>query len=119
MLRVNTKYFGTVAVLYLQGRIVNGDTLTLRNAIQSLAEATDVKLDLAGVTSVDAHGLGVMLELRENALARGMNFELMNLTDMVSRVFEITRLDSVFRISSRTKFIPTASRLPCVSTIAA
>ena len=110
MLKVHAKNLGTVAVLCLQGRIVNGETETLRNAVHSLSEVSAVILDLARVTTVDAGGLGVMLELREQAESRGIRFELMNVTKLVSRVLEVTRLDSVFQIASGVEFLPAVSR---------
>src|SRR2546426_8496263 len=110
MLKVHAKKLGTVAVLCLQGRIVNGETETLRNAVHSLSEVSVVILDLARVTTVDASGLGVMLELREQAESRGIRFELMNVTKLVSRVLEVTRLDSVFQITSGVESFPAVSR---------
>lgn len=110
MLKVHAKKLGTVAVLGLQGQIVNGETELLRNAMHSLSEVSAVILDLARVTTVDAHGLGVMLELREQAEANGISFELMNVTRWVSRVLEITRLDSVFQITAGVEFFPAVSR---------
>jgi anti-sigma B factor antagonist len=109
MLKVQTKSLGTVAVLCLQGQIVNGETETLRNAVNSLPEVSAVVLDLARVTTVDAGGLGVMLELRQHAESKGIRFELMNVTKWVSRVLEVTRLDSVFQITSGVEFFPTVS----------
>jgi anti-anti-sigma factor len=110
MLKVHATKLGTVAVLCLQGQIVNGETEILRNAVQSLSEVSAVILDLALVTTVDAGGLGVMLALREQAESRGIRFELMNVTKQIGRVFEITRLDSVFRITSGVEFFPAVSR---------
>jgi anti-anti-sigma factor len=114
MLKVHAKKLGTVAVLCLQGQIVNGETEILRNAVHSLpdalSEVSAVKLDLARVTTVDAGGLGVMLALREQVEARGIRFELMNVNKWVSRVLEVTRLDSVFRITSGVEFLPGAAR---------
>src|SRR5512138_283270 len=98
MLKVHAKNLGTVAVLCLQGQIVNGETEILRNAVHSLSETSAVILDLARVTTVDAHGLGVMLDLREQAQEKGMGFKLMNVNQPLSRILEITRLDSVFQI---------------------
>jgi len=100
MLKVHAKNLGTVAVLCLQGQIVNGETEILRNAVSSLSETSAVILDLARVTTVDAHGLGVMLELRERTHAKGIRFELMNVTKQISRVLEVARLDSIFQITS-------------------
>jgi anti-sigma B factor antagonist len=110
MLKVHAKRLGTIAVLSLEGQIVNGETEMLRQAMHSLSTVSAVKLDLAGVTTVDAGGLGAMLELREQAEASGIRFELMNVTKQIRRVFEITRLDSVFRIAAGVEFFPTVSR---------
>jgi len=110
MLKVQAKNLGTATVLCLQGHIVIGDTETLRNVVQSLSETSAVVLDLARVTTVDAHGLGVMLELRERMLERGIRFELMNVSESMSWVLEITRLDSVFQITSGVEFFPQVSR---------
>src|SRR6185503_5825641 len=100
MLNIHAKKLGTVAVLSMQGQIVNGETETLRNAVQSLSEVSAIKLDLARVTTVDAGGLGVMLALREQVESKGIRFKLMNIPRQVGRVLEITRLDSVFQITA-------------------
>src|SRR6266545_6411147 len=109
MLKVQAKKLGTVAVLCLQGQIVNGETEILRNAVNSQSDVSAVILDLAQVTTVDAGGLGVMLALREQAESKGICFELMNVTKQISRVLEITRLDSVFQITSGVEFSPSVS----------
>jgi anti-anti-sigma factor len=110
MLKIQSKKLDTVAVLSLQGQIVNGETEILRDAVESLSSVSAVKLDLERVTTVDAGGLGVMLSLREQAEAKGIRFELLNVTKQIIKVFEITHLDSVFRITSGVEFFPTVSR---------
>src|SRR6266545_1817365 len=110
MLKVHAKNLWTVAVLCLQGQIVNGETEILRDAVRSQSEVSAVILDLARVTTVDAGGLGVMLALREEVESKGIRFELMNVTKQISRVLEVTRLDSVFQINSGVEFFPTVSR---------
>jgi anti-anti-sigma factor len=52
------------------------------------------------VTTVDAHGLGVLLQLREQTLAKGIHLELRNVNQPMYRIFEITRLNTVFDIDS-------------------
>jgi anti-anti-sigma factor len=106
MLNVHAKNRGTVVVLSLQGQIVTGETKVLRNAVQSLSGVSAVKLDLARVSTIDAGGLGAMLELREQAESRGIRFELLNVNKRIGRVFEITRLDTVFRITTGGKLFP-------------
>jgi anti-anti-sigma factor len=110
MLKVHAKNLGTVAVLCLQGQIVNGETETLRRALHSVSGVSAVILDFARVTTIDAGGLGVMLELRELAESKGIRFELMNVSKQISRVLEVTRLDSVFQITSGVEFFPAVSR---------
>src|SRR2546423_5189487 len=110
MLKVQAKNFGTVAILCLQGQIVTGETEILRNAVHSLSEVSGVILDFARVTTVDAHGLGVMLALREQVESKGIRFELMNVNQRVSMVLKLTRLDSVFQIMSPVERFPTVSR---------
>ena len=110
MLKVHAKNLGNVTILCLQGRIVIGETDILCNAVNSLSAVSTVILDLARVTTVDARGLGVMLELRAQAEAKGIRFELMNVTKWVKSVLEITRLDSVFQITSGVEFFPAVSR---------
>lgn len=114
MLKVNAKQLGTVVVLCLDGQIVTGETEILRNAVLSLSEAlSDVSaviLDLARVTTVDAGGLGVMLALREQLESKGIRFELMNVNRWVSRVLELTRLNSVFRITCAVEYLPAVSQ---------
>jgi anti-anti-sigma factor len=110
MLKVHAKKLGTVAVLGLEGQIVNGETEILRQVVHSLSEVSAVKLDLACVTTIDAGGLGVMLELRGQVESKGMRFELMNVTRQIGKVLQITRLDSVFRITAGVEFFPGVSR---------
>ena len=101
MLRVYARNLGNVAVLCLQGRIVNGETRVLRDAVNSQANVTVIVLDLTRVTAIDARGLGTMLELRRQTISRGIRFKLMNVSKFTNRVLEITHLDSVFEIVPR------------------
>ena len=114
MLKVHARNLGNVAFLCIQGQIVNGETESLRNAVHLQSEAqsdvSTVVLDLAQVSAVDAGGLGVMLELRTLVQAKGIGFKLMNVSKLISRVLEISRLDTVFEITSGVEFLPAVSR---------
>jgi len=100
MLRIQVDKIGNVVVLTLQGRMVRGETEVLRRAVLAQTEANVVVLDLARVNTVDAGGLGMMLELRQQIQSRGIEFRLKNVTNLVRQVLEITRLDSVFEMST-------------------
>ena len=99
MLKVHTAKLGNVALLCVEGRIVRGETDALRNAVLAHVDTSVVVLDLAHVNTIDAGGLGVMLELREETESRGIEFRLEHVTQLVRRILEITKLDSVFNIS--------------------
>ena len=115
MLKVHAKNLGSVAVLCLRGRIVNGETATLREAVNSQLNVNAVVLDLARVSTIDAAGLGVMLELRDQAESKGVRFQLMNVTTLVRRVLEVTRLDSVFEITSGREELAVTAQGPQIS----
>jgi len=85
-------------------------------------DASVIVLDLARVTAIDAHGLGVLLKLRAQTEADGIEFRLVNVHRLVGRILEITRLDSVFEIgteradwsrTSRRRFSLLASLAAC------
>ena len=110
MLRINESKFGNVAVLCLQGRIVRGEIEPLRRAVLAHLESDVVVLDLACVNTIDAGGLGALLELRELTESSGLEFRLMNVTRLVSQVLEITRLNAVFDIATEREILSRVRR---------
>ena len=108
MLSIHTTKLGNVAVLFVQGQIVRGETDALRSTVLAQVDASAVVLDLAKVNTIDAGGLGVMLELREHTQSKGIEFRLKNVTRLVCGVLEITRLSSVFDVRPKLKDLPRA-----------
>lgn len=98
MLKVYSRNLGDVAVLSLKGRLISGETQSLREAVSSQSKVSAIVLDLARVTAIDARGLGVMLELQRQTALDGIRFKLMNVSRFTSRVLEVTHLDSVFEV---------------------
>lgn len=109
MLNVQTKNLGRVAILTVQGEIVIGQTETLRDAVGSLPRMSSVILDLSRVTLMDAHGLGVLLQLRQESHAKGGGFQLVNVNRTLREILQITRLDGVFQVSSAVMAHPIAA----------
>ena len=99
MLTVNSKNLGICSILCLKGRIVRGELDVLRKAVVSQTEVRAVILDLTRVTTIDAGGFSLLLELREYTQSKGIDFKLINLHQLVSKLFEITRLNTVFEVS--------------------
>ena len=112
MLKVHAKKSDSIEILCLEGQIINGDTEALRSAVELAPDASEIILDFSNVTLVDAHGLGVLLQLREQSLANGVNFKLMNVNEPLSTVFKITRLNTVFEINSSFEMVPQATYAP-------
>jgi len=112
MLKIHAKKLNKVEVLCLEGQIVNGDTAALRTAAHLPSNTSKIILDLSNVTTIDAHGLGVLLQLREQAVASGTHFELINVNERLSRVFEITRLNTVFEINPSIEFFCKPTHAP-------
>jgi anti-anti-sigma factor len=109
MLEVHHKNLGAIAVLRLRGQFVNGETEILHEILNSLARVSTVILDLERVTTIDAHGLGVMLEFREQAEARQIRFELTKVSRLVGNVLKLARLDTVFPVRSKVAYLPSPS----------
>ncbi len=105
MLKVHAKKSDAAEVLCLEGQIICGETDVLRSLVQ-IADSTEIILDLSNVSVVDAHGLGVLLQLREQSIARGAHLELTNVSKSLYRIFEITRLNTVFEIDPGIPFLP-------------
>jgi anti-sigma B factor antagonist len=87
-------------VLPLEGEI---DLHVSPRVAVSLAQMSQKKLDpvvvdLARVTYIDSSGLAVLIEGMQNVEEYGGKFALAGLQENVRSIFEIARLDQVFRI---------------------
>jgi anti-anti-sigma factor len=101
MLNATAQKLGDRTVLRCQGRIVIGDAYAiLRSAVLRQTHTKTLILDLAQVDRIDAGGLGVLLGLREWAYSYAIRFQLMNVTDLVEHVLELTKLDRVLEFCS-------------------
>jgi len=99
-LNLTIQILGDAAVLRCSGRITVEDSEELREAVLAPTQIRTVVLDLAGVSSVDAAGLGALVSLRNWATETGTHFKLMNLAPLVEEVLEITNLKQQFEVCS-------------------
>jgi anti-anti-sigma factor len=101
MLKVHTERLGRIAVLRLRGSVVVGrEVQKLRRAVLAQSDSRVVVLDLKYVTTNDAAGLGLLLELHAEIHSTARKFRLININTLVRQLFEITCLDAVFEISA-------------------
>ena len=97
MLSIRAENMGDTVVLRCVGRIVSGDpTRALRDAVMCQVGKRLVVLDLAEVDTIDAAGLGDFIFLKTLACVAGMEFKLVNVTERVRELLNVTQLDSVF-----------------------
>ena len=106
MLKVRIENLGQIAILHVRGHIVVGvDAEMLRKFVMAQTNVSAVVLDLAQVTRIDARGVGLLLELREQFQKKGVEFRLMNVSALVQQILRITCLETVFEISSREEIL--------------
>lgn len=97
---VETYDFGDVRILQCVGRITFGCADTLRLAVLRQPRVELVVLDFAGVSRIDAAGLGILVSLHTWVRETSRNIKFMNVTPTVDELFQITNLSSVFEFCS-------------------
>jgi len=87
-------------VLALEGEIDLHEAPNIKESLQPLISAKSPLLivDLSGVTYIDSSGLALFIETMQRVQGYGGKFALCGLRPGVKTIFEIARLDQVFRI---------------------
>ncbi|MFL6583151.1 MAG: STAS domain-containing protein [Chthoniobacterales bacterium] len=87
-------------VLPLDGEIDLHVSPRIATSLSAMAEEKPPHLvvDLSRVTYIDSSGLAVLIEGMQNVEGYGGKFALAGLQENVRPIFEIARLDQVFRI---------------------
>lgn len=87
-------------VLPLEGEIDLHVSPHIAGSLGAMIEEKPQRLvvDLAKVTYIDSSGLAVLIEGMQNVESYGGKFALAGLQENVRPIFEIARLDQVFRI---------------------
>ena len=87
-------------VLPLEGEIDLHVAPRIATSLSAMIEEKPPQLvvDLSRVTYIDSSGLAVLIEGMQNVEGYGGKFSLAGLQENVRPIFEIARLDQVFRI---------------------
>ena len=113
---VQGRHAAGVTELYAAGRLVAGGGAghPVWQTAREWRGAVRVVLDLAGVTALDAGGVGALLRLRQSAGRRGVPVTIRRAGPRVRRVLQLTHLDGVFGLTAGSGHTPTgASGLLC------
>jgi anti-sigma B factor antagonist len=97
---------GDVKIVDISGRISLGEeSAALRDLIMNLLNKGERKilLNLAGVNYIDSSGLGALVSGFASVRKAGGELKLVNLTDKVDNLMEITKLYTVFDIADDEK----------------
>ncbi|MBZ5567716.1 MAG: STAS domain-containing protein [Acidobacteriia bacterium] len=98
MLRFEIHNFPHVTVLRCSGRIVRGDGADdLLRAVMS-QDKRHLQIDLRGVETIDAGGLGVLVALEKWAKDGDRTIQLTNPSKRIREVLETTQLSSVLQV---------------------
>ena len=98
-LLVKQRNVSDIVVLDLEGRLWVLD-LPLRDVVNgALSEGRhNFVLNLAGVGYIDSSGLGQLISIWTSIRSRGGYMTILNPSKRIQRLFDITRLDTVFEI---------------------
>ncbi len=91
---------GEVTVVTLPGETLDaGNSREFRNRVQPVLEAHDrVVFDLSRLTFVDSSGCGALVSCLRGMKEAGGDLFLCNLSSQVRDLFNVIRMDQVFRI---------------------
>jgi anti-sigma B factor antagonist len=102
-LTMNPRQIGDVKIVDITGRIELGqESAAVRNLVGDLLNEGHKKilLNLAGVDYIDSSGLGALVSAFSTVHKAGGQLKLLNLTDKVGDLMEVTKLYTVFDIAT-------------------
>ena len=94
----------------LTDREVNASEAALFDAILRAPDVKGVVLELHDTTFVSSRGIGMLVNLRNRALARGAETALVGVRAEVRPIFSMMKLETVFRIVSSVDELPAQMR---------
>jgi anti-sigma B factor antagonist len=93
---------GDITVLNVEGQLIVGNRQELKQKVLEELEDGERKflIDFDRTGYIDSSGLGVLVSLSKKIREQGGELRLANLNDDLRTLFELTKLDTLFQISS-------------------
>jgi anti-anti-sigma factor len=112
------QYRGDTPVVVLAGRITNAGSAQLKTELEQLRKENHptVLVDISKVNYIDSYGLGVLAYFH-NGMEKADRIMIIinqNHNSYIARLFEMTRLDTVFRIVADYPAVEKLRLLPSV-----
>lgn len=92
---------GEVTVVDVEGQLIVGNRQELKQRVLEELEKGERKflVDFAGTGYIDSSGLGVLVSLSKKIREHGGELRLSSLNEDLRTLFELTKLDTLFRIA--------------------
>jgi anti-sigma B factor antagonist len=93
---------GDITVLDVEGQLIVGNRQELKQRVLEELENGERKflIDFDRTGYIDSSGLGVLVSLSKKIREQGGELRLANLNEDLRTLFELTKLDTLFQISS-------------------
>jgi anti-sigma B factor antagonist len=90
-----------VTVVDVEGQLIVGNRQELKQRVLEQLEGGDRKfvIDFANTGYIDSSGLGVLVSLSKKIREQGGELRLSSLNEDLRTLFELTKLDTLFRIA--------------------
>jgi anti-sigma B factor antagonist len=97
----NVNREGDVCVVEVEGQLIVGNRQELKQRVLEELERGERKflIDFAQTGYIDSSGLGVLVSLSKKIRELNGELRLANLNDDLRTLFELTKLDTLFRIT--------------------
>jgi anti-sigma B factor antagonist len=96
---------GDITLIEVEGQLIVGNRQELKQQVLEQLEAGDLKfaIDFENTGYIDSSGLGVLVSLSKKIREQGGELRLSSLNDDLRTLFELTKLDTLFRIADDKK----------------
>lgn len=92
---------GDITLIEVEGQLIVGNRQELKQQVLEQLEAGDLKfvIDFGKTGYIDSSGLGVLVSLSKKIREQGGELRLSSLNEDLRTLFELTKLDTLFRIA--------------------
>ncbi len=92
-----------VTLIEVEGQLIVGNRQELKQGVLDKLENGDLKfvIDFANTGYIDSSGLGVLVSLSKKIREQGGELRLSSLNEDLRTLFELTKLDTLFRIADQ------------------
>ncbi len=92
---------GGVTLVEVEGQLIVGNRQELKQKVLGHLESGDRKfvIDFSSTGYIDSSGLGVLVSLSKKIREQGGELRLSSLNEDLRTLFELTKLDTLFRIT--------------------